>query len=317
MKVRNPKTGNLEEVYVKASDTLPVGSIVEIPDDMTVPDGWEEIEDKAMYLKNVYNSGRIWHGDKVATDINVNAGNGGKVYMLCYSAHGDTGNNTSAYMGMLRCGYDQNNYSITTISEDKKASLQINFSIDANGYLEYQKSSTKGAAKLSIYELTSIGSGVKKIRKKATSIGVTAKSLNEYSNSTENVYSCDYVNKLHSYSTEEHIVGICKKEDGTEVPLYQKMISGTTPIVSENGKTVNQVYNIGDNIELSFIEFGFVHISGLGQATIPYMSDSGNFVKAVSNKSTLTIFSNNVSFGNRPFNISILYIKNTKLKESD
>ena len=37
--------GVAKDIYVKASDTLPVGSIVEIPDNMSIPDGWEEVED--------------------------------------------------------------------------------------------------------------------------------------------------------------------------------------------------------------------------------------------------------------------------------
>ena len=112
------------------------------------------------------------------------------------------------------------------------------------------------------------------------------------------------------YSIEEQVIGTYVKDDGTEVPLYRKMIRGNTPTVATNGTTANQNYNIGNDIELSFIEFGFVHVSGIGQTTVPYMSDNGNFVKAITNKNTLTVFANATTFGNRPFNISVLYIKN-------
>lgn len=46
MKYRDPITGELKDVYVKASDTLPIGSTIEIPDDMSIPDGWEEVEEE-------------------------------------------------------------------------------------------------------------------------------------------------------------------------------------------------------------------------------------------------------------------------------
>lgn len=54
--------GQLKDIYVKASDTLPIGATVEIPDDMEVPDGYELVEE----YENVYSSEEevigIWFG---------------------------------------------------------------------------------------------------------------------------------------------------------------------------------------------------------------------------------------------------------------
>lgn len=67
---------------------------------------------------------------------------------------------------------------------------------------------------------------MKKIRKIATSIGALGKVLNSKSTSQENTYSCDYINKLHAYSTEEQVIGTWI--DGKT--LYRKVIDfGSLP----------------------------------------------------------------------------------------
>lgn len=44
MKARNPSTGQLDTVYVKALDSMPVGTIVDF-DGTDIPTGWEEVEE--------------------------------------------------------------------------------------------------------------------------------------------------------------------------------------------------------------------------------------------------------------------------------
>lgn len=44
MKYRD-EDGQFKTLSVKVSDTLPIGSIVEIPDDVEIPSGYEEVED--------------------------------------------------------------------------------------------------------------------------------------------------------------------------------------------------------------------------------------------------------------------------------
>lgn len=43
MKFRDPETGEFKELYTKAADTLPVGTVVDYDGD-EVPAGWEEVE---------------------------------------------------------------------------------------------------------------------------------------------------------------------------------------------------------------------------------------------------------------------------------
>lgn len=58
MKARNPSTGNLETVYVKALDSMPVGSIVDFTGSSAdVPAGWEEVYD---YSTTEIDTGKKW-----------------------------------------------------------------------------------------------------------------------------------------------------------------------------------------------------------------------------------------------------------------
>ena len=60
MKYRDPQTGEFKDITVKASDTLPIGTIVDYDGDI-VPDGWETVDDTGTYKKI----------KKIATSIGV------------------------------------------------------------------------------------------------------------------------------------------------------------------------------------------------------------------------------------------------------
>lgn len=105
-------------------------------------------------LEKVF-SKTIWGNTLQSTEINVNAGSGGKTYLVCYSTHSSTGDATISYVGMLRCGYSDNKYSITQIVKSGTGALTVNFSVDSTtGNLQFQNSSPNGASKVSIYALT-------------------------------------------------------------------------------------------------------------------------------------------------------------------
>lgn len=62
MKARNPSTGNLETVYVKALDSMPVGSVVDFTGSSAdVPAGWEEVYD---YSTTEIDTGKKWINGK-------------------------------------------------------------------------------------------------------------------------------------------------------------------------------------------------------------------------------------------------------------
>lgn len=58
MKVKNPSTGNFEEVYVKALDSLPVGSEIDFTGSVSdIPVGWEQVDS---YSTSEVNTGKTW-----------------------------------------------------------------------------------------------------------------------------------------------------------------------------------------------------------------------------------------------------------------
>ena len=58
MKARNPSTGNLEEVYVKALDSLPVGTELDFNGSVSdIPIGWEQVE---TYSTDEVKTGDTW-----------------------------------------------------------------------------------------------------------------------------------------------------------------------------------------------------------------------------------------------------------------
>lgn len=115
----------------------------------------EYANDFSNLLQCVYKK-TIWGNVLTNTGINVNSGAGGRTYLVCWSTHSSTGNSTSSYIGMLRCGYNGNNYSLIEIarSTGSTSTLLVTFSIDATGNLQYQNSSSGGASRVYIYQLT-------------------------------------------------------------------------------------------------------------------------------------------------------------------
>ena len=71
MKARNPSTGTLDTVYVKALDSMPVGTQIEYTGD-TIPTGWEEVND---YSTDEVNTGKKWIDGKPIYRKIVNFGN--------------------------------------------------------------------------------------------------------------------------------------------------------------------------------------------------------------------------------------------------
>lgn len=82
MKARNPSTGNLETVYVKALDSLPVGSEIDfIGSSSDIPVGWEQVDD---YSTTEVNTGKTWIDGKpiyrIVVDTNTPSTESGVIY---------------------------------------------------------------------------------------------------------------------------------------------------------------------------------------------------------------------------------------------
>ena len=74
-----------------------------------------------------------------------------------------------------------------------------------------------------------------RIKKTSQTTASGAQSVNTYSESTENTYSCDYVNKLNTYSTDEIRVGTWI--DGK--PIYRKVFNRGNDLSSFNHNIAN------------------------------------------------------------------------------
>lgn len=115
----------------------------------------EFVNDYDKVLKCVFKK-TTWGNSVQNTGISVNGGDGGRTYLVCWSTHSSTGNNTTSYIGMLRCGYSGNNYSLSEIvkAAGSSSSLLVTFSVDSNGILQYRNSASAGASRVFIYQLT-------------------------------------------------------------------------------------------------------------------------------------------------------------------
>lgn len=63
-----------------------------------------------------------------------------------------------------------------------------------------------------------------RIKKILGTVGLVGNILNQKSSSKKDAYSCDYVNKLNTYSEEEQRIGTWLGK-----PLYRKVVTATTP----------------------------------------------------------------------------------------
>lgn len=115
------------------------------------------------------------------------------------------------------------------------------------------------------------------IRKTSETRPLTRSVVNEYSESTENAYSCDFVNKAEEYSTSE--VKTNKRWiDGK--PVYRKVITGTNPssqtqlnidLPTTVDTITNYYYQTSSSanyrIDNNYVENGVVQVSVAVQAT--------------------------------------------------
>ena len=73
MKVLNPNTGQFEEVYVKALDSMPVGTEVDFDGQASdIPIGWEQVSGKTSVAYTLYNNSTGIKTGTTALEDNIN-----------------------------------------------------------------------------------------------------------------------------------------------------------------------------------------------------------------------------------------------------
>lgn len=108
-----------------------------------------------------------------------------------------------------------------------------------------------------------------KIKKKLQSVGILGKILNIFSNSDKDTYSCDYINKLNTYSTEEIVIGewfgkplyrkvyaSCNVDESSTIDIYTIDIDITKDIHNGYGKIFADSYKV--NIGTGDAGFGTI-----------------------------------------------------------
>lgn len=117
MKFRDSETGEFKELYAKAADTLPVGTVVDF-DGVEIPAGWEEIESDEVVLfesENGDNATTLTLTETLANykEVEVVFGNAG----LIKSVKAPKG--FAIELSLSRAGYfDNSYYGVRQISSD-------------------------------------------------------------------------------------------------------------------------------------------------------------------------------------------------------
>lgn len=113
---------------------------------------------------------------------------------------------------------------------------------------------------------------------------------------------------LVNYSTGEQKIGIWI--DGK--PLYRKVIQNIVPTTSADGIYSYSEISIGGNIEICFVEWGFVTNDSGERFPLQYTTNSGYSTKCtITALKKLNVMSNYAAFNGRNLIVSVLYTKTT------
>ena len=115
-----------------------------------------------------------------------------------------------------------------------------------------------------------------KIKKMYQGTAPENKILNTQSESQTDVYSCDYINKLNTYSTEETIIGTWI--DGK--PLYRKTLTFNTTI---NSNTPLYIAHNISNVDTIFVDYSHSYFwnDTVGSYSLPIVGYDGGFTDTV------------------------------------
>jgi hypothetical protein len=212
MKYRENESEPWKELYIKALDSMPIGSIIgfvgtDIPNGWLICDGstldeetYPELYDALGGSGSTFTlpdcKGRVLVGyDANDTDFNAIGKTGGSKELQEHSHTVNMGTPGGGYGG-VQSGYFQDRAVFSNIQSDTT------------------QAGTGNSGNLQPYYVAY------KIIKAKNTTPTMASIVNAKNNSTTDGYSCDYVNKLHTYSTTEQRVGTWINGK----PVYRKVI---------------------------------------------------------------------------------------------
>ena len=118
MKARNPSTGNLEKVYVKALDSMPVGAEIDFDGQASdIPTGWEQVDNVVSSINAVsYTEQSITNTGTTITDMTTTITTTGKPLVVNFSVPVRAGGAGSPQLRIVIDGTTKKQYvmSITT-----------------------------------------------------------------------------------------------------------------------------------------------------------------------------------------------------------
>ena len=192
---------------------------------------------------------------------------------------------------------------------------QYNISLNSGSLSTGYKMTWTGSSDTSKIQTVSAGGGqahnnvqpyvvVNYIIKATQTTPVQAQIINEYSTSTTDGYSANYVNGLNTYSTTETVVGRWIDDK----PIYRKVISFTTP-----SEDVDYIINTGASIDTTIKLYGGIKESSGGITPIPTAIDFSGTIYTTSFRvaNSSIYYRGNSVYGSKPAYAIIEYTKTT------
>lgn len=232
MKYKDPSTGQLKELSLKAADTLPIGAVIAYSGS-NEPSGWLICDGRAISRTNYSNLFNV-------IGTTYGAGDGSTTF------------NLPDYRDKVPVGLDSNDSDFDTLGKtggEKEHKLIVNEIPSHNHNATVAGKTAWGGQSSKAFEAGGAGYapsggvagiGISKtgndqphnnlqpyivtnyIIKAEKSVGVLGKILNLFSNSDKDTYSCDYLNNNDTYSTDE-IKTNKRWIDGK--PIYRKVVN--------------------------------------------------------------------------------------------
>lgn len=284
MKALNPRTGDFEKVYVKALDSLEIGTILPYAG-TTAPTSYmmcygDEIS-RTTYSKLFEKIGTKFGSGDGSTTFNLPDLRGRTIIGLDgrdtdFDTVGKTGGSKTHTLTIEEIpehDHFDNYYDSTQagLGNGSNEGIGYNYTWNSRGTRTHTGLTGGGQP----HNIMNPHAVVNYIIKVAETTPRSSETVNTYSESTKDAYACDYINKLHSYSIEEQRIGTWINNK----PLYRKVIDvGYLP--NNSSSTINS----GLTNVLIHKMYGTARNASNSTITLPE-ANGGNSIRLVFNTS--------------------------------